>query len=83
MRRAAAAEIATLIPILPKEVNDWCSTQYEIDSLNRFRRLVQLNEDWFTGSRVFDLIARNEHFRAVTTLSGRSFREARSACGII
>lgn len=80
MRRAAMAEIATLIPILPKEVNDWCSTQYEIDSLNRFRRLVQLNEDWFTGSLVFDLIARNEHFRAISTLSGRSFREARGAC---
>jgi hypothetical protein len=49
MRRAALAEIATLIPILPKEVNDWCHTQYETDSLNRFRRLVQLNEDWFHG----------------------------------
>jgi hypothetical protein len=80
-RRAAMAEIATLIPILPKEVNDWCHAQYEIDSLNRFRRLVQLNEDWFTGSLVFDLIARNEHFRAISTLSGRSFREVRSACG--
>jgi hypothetical protein len=47
MRRAALAEIATLIPILPKEVNDWCHTQYETDSLNRFRRLVQLTR---TGS---------------------------------
>jgi hypothetical protein len=80
MRRAALAEIATLIPILPKEVNDWCAAQYEIDSLNRFRRLVQLNEDWFTGSLVFDLIARNEHFRAISTLSGRSLGEGRKQC---
>jgi hypothetical protein len=81
-RRAALAEIATLVPILPKEVNDWCSTSYDVDGLYRFRRLVQLNEDWFTGSLVFDLIARNEHFRAISTLSGRSLREAREACGM-
>jgi len=65
-RRAALAEIATLVPILPKEVNDWCSTSYEIDSLVRFRRLIRLNEDWFTGAMVFNLIARNEHFRALS-----------------
>lgn len=65
-RRAALAEIATLVPILPKEVNDWCTTSYEIDSLVRFRRLIRLNEDWFTGAMVFNLIARNEHFRAMS-----------------
>jgi hypothetical protein len=64
-RRAALAEIAELVPILPKEVNDWCSTTYEIDGLYRFRRLIQLNEDWSTGAMVFDLIARNERFRAM------------------
>jgi hypothetical protein len=64
-RRAALAEIATLVPILPKEVTDWCSISYQVDGLARFRRLVDRNEDWFTGARVFDLIARNEHFRAI------------------
>jgi hypothetical protein len=65
-KRAALAEISALVPILPKEANEWCSTSYEIDGLIRFRRLIQLNEDWFTGAMVFDLIARNEHFRAMS-----------------
>lgn len=65
-RRAALAEIATLVPILPKEVNDWCSMTSEIEDVVRFRRLINLNEDWFTGAMVFDLIRRNEHFRAIT-----------------
>ena len=65
-RRAALAEIATLVPILPKEVNDWCSMSNEIDGVVRFRRLINLNEDWFTGAMMFDLIRRNEHFRAIT-----------------
>nr|WP_294554655.1 hypothetical protein [uncultured Rhodopila sp.] len=65
-RRAALAEIATLVPILPKEVNDWCSMSNEIDGIVRFRRVINLNEDWFTGAMMFDLIRRNEHFRAIT-----------------
>jgi len=63
-RRAALAEIATLIPVIPREANDWFSTPIEADQFLRFRRLVNLNEDWRSGAAVYDLIARNEHFRA-------------------
>ena len=38
----------------------------EIEDIVRFRRLINLNEDWFTGAMVFSLIRRNEHFRAIT-----------------
>ncbi|MSP03265.1 MAG: hypothetical protein EXR07_19800 [Acetobacteraceae bacterium] len=65
-RRAALVEIAGLVPVLPREVNDWCDSLPEASAAFRVRRLVRLNEDWRTGATVFDLIARNEHFRAVT-----------------
>jgi hypothetical protein len=65
-RRAALIEIAGLLPILPKEASEWSGVQSDFDKARRFRRLVSLNEDWRTGSMVFELIARNEHFRAIT-----------------
>lgn len=65
-RRAALVEIAGLVPVLPREVNDWCDTVPDATNTLRFRRTVRLNEDWRTGATVMDLIARNEHFRAVT-----------------
>ena len=63
-RRAALAEIVEHVPVLPREVNEWCQTMPKAESTARFRRLVHLNEDWRTGATVFDLIARNEQFRA-------------------
>jgi hypothetical protein len=52
--------------VLPREASEWCDAAPEVDATYRFRRLIRLNEDWRTGATVFDLIARNEHFRAVT-----------------
>ncbi len=65
-RRSAMAEIATLVPVIPKEVNDWCDESRDSDQALRYRRLVNLNEDWRSGATVFDLIARNEQFRAAS-----------------
>ncbi len=65
-RRAALAEIAGLVPVLPKEASEWTEGKTDLDKAARFRRLVSLNEDWRSGSAVFALIARNEHFRAKT-----------------
>lgn len=65
-RRAALAEIIGLIPVLPKEASEWSEAEADLDIALRFRRLVTLNEDWRSGAIVFQLIARNEHFRAVT-----------------
>lgn len=65
-RRAALTELAELIPILPKEAGEWCEINTDIDMSPYFRRTVQLNEDWRTGTTVFKLIARNEQIRAMT-----------------
>jgi hypothetical protein len=35
------------------------------EPLTGYRRMVQLNEDWRTGTAVFSLIARNERLRAL------------------
>jgi len=65
-RRAALAEVADLVPIVPKEAKEWCEIAIDIDTPIRLRKLVRLNEDWRTGATVFSLIARNEQIRAVT-----------------
>lgn len=65
-RRAALAEMAELIPVLPKEAKEWCEISQDVDVAVRLRRLVRLNEDWRTGGTVYSLIARNEHIRAIT-----------------
>lgn len=64
-RRAALMEIIALLPILPKQVSEWNNACTDGDKEHRFRRLVAPHEDWRTGSVVFHLIARNEHFRAI------------------
>jgi hypothetical protein len=64
-RRAALLEIVDLLPVLPKEARDWCGAGVEFDAAETSRRTIRLNEDWRTGEIVIDLVARNEHFRAV------------------
>ena len=65
-RRAALAEMAGLVPVLPREVRDWAGYFIEADQPVRLRRMIPLNEDWRTGATVFDLIARNEQILAAT-----------------
>jgi hypothetical protein len=69
-QRAALIEISGLIPVLPKEASEWTEGKSEVEVAFRFRRLVSLNEDWRTGSAVFQLIARNEHLRALACQPG-------------
>ena len=64
-RRAVLAEMTLLVPIIPREASDWVGMPIDMDGAMRFRRSVNLNEDWRTGGAVFDLIARNEHLRAL------------------
>ncbi|TLU70613.1 hypothetical protein [Lichenicoccus roseus] len=63
-RLAAMIEIMTLVPILPREAIEW--TQCESDAMQpvAFRRMIPFNEDWRSGALVYELIARNERFRA-------------------
>ncbi|MCC6718152.1 MAG: hypothetical protein IT555_09715 [Acetobacteraceae bacterium] len=60
-REATLAEMASLIPVLPKEVADWCRIPLPglSESVPR-RRMVSMMEDWRTGVTPYDLIARNE-----------------------
>jgi len=64
-RHGVLAEIATLVPIIPKEAAEWVATTIATGEQHRFRKTVMLNEDWRTGSAVQDLIGRNERLRAL------------------
>jgi hypothetical protein len=63
-RAVTLAEMASLIPVLPKEAADWARIQVPSTSDAPRRRLVAMMEDWRTGLTMHDLIARNEHLCA-------------------
>jgi hypothetical protein len=58
---AALIEIVERIPIMPAEVTEWAG---DISDLV-VRRPISLAVEWRNGATVYDLIARNEHFRAI------------------
>lgn len=62
-RRAALAEIAPLVPIIPKEAVTWAGLDLDVDGAQR-RRTVPFNVDWRTGMTVLDAVRRNEQLRA-------------------
>jgi hypothetical protein len=64
-RRAALLEMVQLVPILPREAKDWTELTLRADLPICRRKLIPLNEDWHSGATVFELIARNEHIRAL------------------
>lgn len=65
LRRAAMAEMALMVPVIPREAAFWMEdTLIAIDPTLR-KRNVKINEDWRTGITVFDQIARNERIRAL------------------
>jgi hypothetical protein len=64
-RCAALAEIVEHLPILPREVRLGGDSLSKLENLFLSRRPIGLNEDWRTGAAVFDLIDRNERFRAM------------------
>ena len=59
-RRDALDEIASLLPIIPREVGDWVGFHAEMPSIVHLRRLIPGHHDWRTGKCVHDMIARNE-----------------------
>jgi len=65
-RDATLAEMASLVPALPKEAADWVGMDLPgITEASTLRRKVRLMEDWRSGMTLFDVIARNEHLRAL------------------
>lgn len=63
-RPAAVAEMVALVPALPRETCDWVGIAIDHGEAAGHRRTVQRNQDWRTGAIVFDLVSRNERFRA-------------------
>jgi len=59
---ATIHEIASLVPVVPREADEWLTEQIGRPAdLSEYRhRLVREREDWRTGATVCDLIARNE-----------------------
>jgi hypothetical protein len=62
------AEMAALVPVVPREAYEWISQSVRIASQLPAHRgkIVQQFEDWRTGATVCDLIARNEALLAKT-----------------
>lgn len=63
-RCRALAEMCLFAPQLPKEVAAWTGIPAPLRAPRPARGLVRLNHDWRNG-KIFELIARNEQFRAV------------------
>lgn len=70
-RGHALAEMADLIPVIPREVRDWSGEGSEWDesgsrhaAMARRHRYVLAREDWRSG-RMMDIVARNERLRAL------------------
>lgn len=65
-REATLGEMAGLIPVMPKEVAEWCRMKLPGLTENApRRRMVTMLEDWRTGVTQYDMIARNEHLLAM------------------
>jgi hypothetical protein len=60
----ALVEIADHVPAIPRELAEWGGGRTNLDDVFAERGPIVLNEDWRTGTAVFDLIARNEQLRA-------------------
>jgi hypothetical protein len=66
LRDATLAEMATLIPVLPKEAAEWGHIDIPgITDGGLRRRMVAMAEDWRTGVTLHDLVVRNEHLLAL------------------
>ena len=61
------AEMASLVPALPKEAAEWCRMPLAGPSeTSARRRMVVMLEDWRTGITMYDVVARNEQILALT-----------------
>ena len=66
LRDATLAEMASLIPVLPKEAAEWGGMPLPgLTEGGLRRRMVSMAEDWRSGVTQYDLIARNEEIRAL------------------
>jgi hypothetical protein len=64
-RRAVLPEMASLVPVIPREALEWIGAPISGDPALGFRRTVPLNEDWRRGGELVDRVVRNERLRAL------------------
>jgi hypothetical protein len=66
-QRAVLREMAQLVPMLPKEGNDWGDQRAELETLEPTLRAAKLNSSWRGGGAAQGLVARNERLRGLST----------------
>ena len=59
-RRDVLEEIASLLPVIPREAGECSGFRVEVQTVVHLRRMIRGHHDWRTGLCVQDLIARNE-----------------------
>ncbi|MBV9538403.1 MAG: hypothetical protein JOY70_05675 [Acidisphaera sp.] len=64
-RCCAIAEIATLVPAMPREATQWAGLPLDWKKPPSLRRAVRINEDWRTGDKIIGIVERNEQLRAL------------------
>ncbi len=64
-KRMALVEIGQMLAVLPKEAEQWIGAPIDVEMSQAIRRTVAVNQDWRTGFSTLDVVARNEHFRAM------------------
>jgi hypothetical protein len=73
-RVAALAEIAMLVPVLPKETGEWVRMSIQASSLFTYRNTILVREDWRTGGnnpagpQGRRTVQRNEDWRTASTI---------------
>jgi hypothetical protein len=63
-RRGAFAELALLVPVIPREAADLTGVSLDEASRQQLRAQVLGGADWQTGGLIHDLVARNERILA-------------------
>jgi nitrogen fixation protein len=59
-------EMAQLLPVMPRELNDWLDTPIPLEDMDEPVRVVSGNDTWRSGGAAFTLIQRNELLRAMS-----------------
>ncbi len=64
-RRAALLEIGQLLPVIPREINQWIDRAVVQEATDDGCRVVSGNDAWRTGCAGFGLIQRNELLKVI------------------
>ena len=64
-RRAALLEIGQMLVVLPNEAGEWIGEPIDAEASQALRPMAGLSRDVRSGLGALDLVARNEHFRAL------------------